>query len=170
MTCTTHTSRHATPVSCPLLTASNYTKTSVRRYSIHTDRRTAAELTAARSGLPAPVPGVPGVYHCGWHSEKSFGAASYIITRSSEAGGNIMVDCPRWVTLAGAIDRSRVADYWRCTGDDGVTLVPHTDRGIAWNVLNCCSQSTLQACHCCSEHCCYSARCHGVTAGKLHRP
>lgn len=33
-----------------------------------------------------------GVYHCGYHSEKSFAATSYFITRPE---GNILVD--RWV-------------------------------------------------------------------------
>jgi len=33
------------------------------------------------------------VYHCGYHSEKSFGATSYFIRRSS---GNILVDSPRF--------------------------------------------------------------------------
>ncbi len=35
---------------------------------------------------------VPNVYHCGYHSEKSFAACSYLITRP---GGNVMVDTPR---------------------------------------------------------------------------
>ncbi|AFY51183.1 Zn-dependent hydrolase, glyoxylase [Nostoc sp. PCC 7524] len=33
------------------------------------------------------------VYHCGYHSEKSYGAASYLIQR---AEGNILVDSPRF--------------------------------------------------------------------------
>lgn len=33
------------------------------------------------------------VYHCGYHSEKSFGAASYFIERSQ---GNILIDSPRF--------------------------------------------------------------------------
>ncbi|WP_414574986.1 MBL fold metallo-hydrolase [Anabaena sp. CCY 9402-a] len=33
------------------------------------------------------------VYHCGYHSEKSYGAASYLIQRSE---GNILVDSPRF--------------------------------------------------------------------------
>ncbi len=40
-----------------------------------------------------PSAGLPGVFHCGWHSERSFGAASYLLQRPS---GNIMVDSPRW--------------------------------------------------------------------------
>ncbi|PZD72070.1 Hydroxyacylglutathione hydrolase [Acaryochloris thomasi RCC1774] len=34
-----------------------------------------------------------GVYHCGYHSEKSFGAASYFIQRPE---GNVLVDSPRF--------------------------------------------------------------------------
>ncbi len=34
------------------------------------------------------------VYHCGYHSEKSFGAASYFIRRPD---GNVLVDSPRFV-------------------------------------------------------------------------
>ena len=33
------------------------------------------------------------VYHCGYHSKDSYGAASYLIKR---AEGNILVDCPRF--------------------------------------------------------------------------
>lgn len=33
------------------------------------------------------------VYHCGYHSEKSFGATSYFIKRN---GGNVLVDSPRF--------------------------------------------------------------------------
>lgn len=34
-----------------------------------------------------------GVYYCGFHSERSFGAASYLIVRS---GGNVLIDSPRF--------------------------------------------------------------------------
>jgi glyoxylase-like metal-dependent hydrolase (beta-lactamase superfamily II)/ferredoxin len=34
-----------------------------------------------------------GVYHCGFHSESSFGAAAYFIRRE---GGNVLVDSPRF--------------------------------------------------------------------------
>ena len=43
--------------------------------------------------MPIPVPECPGVYHCGFHSEKSYGATSYLIKREE---GNIMMDCPRF--------------------------------------------------------------------------
>ena len=46
----------------------------------------------AQAALPDPI--TEDVYHCGYHSERSFGAASYLITRE---GGNILVDSPRFV-------------------------------------------------------------------------
>jgi hypothetical protein len=52
------------------------------------------ELRAAQAGMPIPVENCPGIYHCGFHSEKSFGATSYIV--QTAAHGNIMVDCPRF--------------------------------------------------------------------------
>src|SRR5215472_1403074 len=33
-----------------------------------------------------------GVYSCGWHSEASYGASSYLVVRPS---GNVLVDSPR---------------------------------------------------------------------------
>ena len=54
------------------------------------------ELKEAQAGLPRPVPGCPGVFHCGFHSEKSFGATSYLIVRPE---GNILMDSPRFNPL-----------------------------------------------------------------------
>src|SRR5215813_2517789 len=36
------------------------------------------------------------VYFCGFNSESSFGAWSYLIARPDEAGGNVLVDSPRF--------------------------------------------------------------------------
>ncbi|MCK6448172.1 MAG: MBL fold metallo-hydrolase [Planctomycetes bacterium] len=36
------------------------------------------------------------VHHLGFHDETTFGAASYLIVRPHEPGGNVMVDVPRW--------------------------------------------------------------------------
>jgi glyoxylase-like metal-dependent hydrolase (beta-lactamase superfamily II)/ferredoxin len=52
------------------------------------------DLGAARAGFPLLV--AEDVYHCGYHSEKSFGATSYLIARPAERGGNVLVDSPRW--------------------------------------------------------------------------
>jgi ferredoxin len=40
-----------------------------------------------------PLPIAENVYHCGYHSEKSFGAASYFVKRDQ---GNILIDSPRF--------------------------------------------------------------------------
>lgn len=51
----------------------------------------------ARSGVAAfPVHVVDEVYFCGFTSEASFGAWSYLILRSPEQGGNVLVDSPRF--------------------------------------------------------------------------
>lgn len=49
------------------------------------------DMKAAQASLPIPV--ADNVYHCGYHSEKSFGAASYFIQRPE---GNILIDSPRF--------------------------------------------------------------------------
>jgi len=38
------------------------------------------------------------VYYCGFNAESSFGAWSYLIVRSDSAGGNVLVDSPRFAT------------------------------------------------------------------------
>lgn len=57
--------------------------------SIHTVTR--HDLLPAVRAFPDPI--ADGVYHCGFHSEKSFGAASYLIVRPQ---GNVMIDSPRF--------------------------------------------------------------------------
>ncbi len=42
-----------------------------------------------------PILVADNVYHCGYHSEKSFGAASYFIVRPE---GNVLVDSPQFLT------------------------------------------------------------------------
>ena len=49
-------------------------------------------IKQAQQLLPALV--AENVYHCGYHSEKSYAAASYLIVRPD---GNILVDSPRFV-------------------------------------------------------------------------
>jgi len=36
------------------------------------------------------------VFYCGYHSKKSFGAASYLIQRPDAEGGNVLIDSPRF--------------------------------------------------------------------------
>lgn len=49
------------------------------------------DIKVAQQSLPLLV--ADNVYHCGYHAENSFGAASYLIQR---AEGNILIDSPRF--------------------------------------------------------------------------
>jgi glyoxylase-like metal-dependent hydrolase (beta-lactamase superfamily II)/ferredoxin len=49
------------------------------------------DLGAARAAFPERIDG--NVHHCGYHSEASYGAASYLIVRPE---GNVLVDSPRF--------------------------------------------------------------------------
>ena len=60
----------------------------------------ASEMPEIRRDFPIPLDGE--VFYCGYHSSKSFGAASYLIRRPD---GNVLVDSPRWSeTLAARIE------------------------------------------------------------------
>ncbi len=50
-----------------------------------------ADIKKIQQEFPLPV--AENVYHCGYHAESSFGAASYLIRREQ---GNILVDSPRF--------------------------------------------------------------------------
>ncbi|CAI7900668.1 unnamed protein product [Closterium sp. NIES-53] len=76
--------------------------------SIHS-RDSLSLVPRARDAFPLPIDAaaLPGVFHCGYHSRKSFGAASYFIQVGAlrcrlllplfaRAAGNVMVDCPRY--------------------------------------------------------------------------
>ena len=52
------------------------------------------DLEGARKAFPLLV--AEDVFHCGFHSQDSFGAASYLVRRPRERGGNVLVDSPRW--------------------------------------------------------------------------
>lgn len=49
------------------------------------------DIKQAQTSFPIPI--AETVYHCGYHSEDSFGAASYLIQRPA---GNVLVDSPRF--------------------------------------------------------------------------
>jgi glyoxylase-like metal-dependent hydrolase (beta-lactamase superfamily II)/ferredoxin len=61
---------------------------------------------SARQGVQAfPTHVVDDVYFCGFTSEASFGAWSYLIVRPPEQGGNVLVDSPRFTNpLVGRIE------------------------------------------------------------------
>ncbi|CAI0628187.1 unnamed protein product [Linum tenue] len=78
--------------------------------SIHTEKPTRDVLEAQKT-FPLPIDDnkIPGIYHCGYHSEKSYGAASYLIIRPD---GNIIVDSPRFTEkLARNIEALGGANY-----------------------------------------------------------
>jgi glyoxylase-like metal-dependent hydrolase (beta-lactamase superfamily II)/ferredoxin len=60
----------------------------LRRYS----------ATLALEGFPALLVQHPlgQIHYCGWASRLSFGASSYLIVRPPEAGGNVLIDSPRF--------------------------------------------------------------------------
>ncbi|HEX8738476.1 MAG TPA: MBL fold metallo-hydrolase [Pyrinomonadaceae bacterium] len=57
----------------------------------------AGERLNAKTGINAfPFLIAENVYYCGFNSEKSFGAWSYLIVRPPEKGGNVLIDSPRF--------------------------------------------------------------------------
>lgn len=75
----------------------------------------APEMPTVRASFPLPLDGE--VFYCGYHSPKSFGAASYLLRRPD---GNILVDSPRFSkTLADRIEALGGARWLFLThGDD----------------------------------------------------
>ena len=87
--------------------------------------------------LSFPIPVVENVYHCGYHSEASYGAASYLIQRPD---GNILVDSPRYtpplvkrIEEMGGIrymyltHRDDIADHQKYHQHFGCDRILHTD-------------------------------------------
>jgi glyoxylase-like metal-dependent hydrolase (beta-lactamase superfamily II)/ferredoxin len=102
-------------------------------------RRTARE--AARA-FPANV--YENVFFCGFTSEASFGAWSYLIVRSPEEGGNVLVDSPRFagplvkrieemggVALMFLSHRDDIADHAKFAAHFGCPRVMHQGDGAA---------------------------------------
>ncbi|NMF83240.1 MBL fold metallo-hydrolase [Nodosilinea sp. P-1105] len=93
------------------------------------------DMKAAQASFPIPITGQ--VDHCGYHSEKSFGAASYLIRRQE---GNVLVDSPRFaaplvkqIEALGGVrymyltHRDDVADHQRFHDHFGCDRILHTD-------------------------------------------
>jgi glyoxylase-like metal-dependent hydrolase (beta-lactamase superfamily II)/ferredoxin len=49
------------------------------------------DIKQVQASIPIPI--AENIYHCGYHAENSFGAASYLILRPE---GNVLVDSPRF--------------------------------------------------------------------------
>lgn len=93
------------------------------------------DIKAAQQSLPILI--ADNVYHCGYHSQDSYGAASYFIQRSE---GNILVDSPRFtpplvkrLEQMGGIHylylthRDDVADHQRFAQHFGCQRILHSD-------------------------------------------
>ncbi|BDA50908.1 hypothetical protein COCOBI_17-1270 [Coccomyxa sp. Obi] len=63
-------------------------------YSIHVAEKDRETQQEAEASFPRTVDGLDNVFHCGFHSELSFGCAAYLVTRPE---GNVLVDVPRYV-------------------------------------------------------------------------
>lgn len=93
------------------------------------------DIKAAQSSFPILV--AENVYHCGYHAENSYGAASYLIQRTE---GNVLVDSPRWapplvkrIEEMGGIrylyltHRDDVADHQKLHDHFGCDRILHSD-------------------------------------------
>jgi glyoxylase-like metal-dependent hydrolase (beta-lactamase superfamily II)/ferredoxin len=87
--------------------------------------------------LSFPIPVAENVYHCGYHAENSYGAASYLIQRRE---GNVLVDSPRFtpplvkrIEEMGGIQylylthQDDVADHQKYAEHFGCKRILHTD-------------------------------------------
>ncbi|KAK6234255.1 hypothetical protein QUC31_006661 [Theobroma cacao] len=79
-----------------------------------------SDILEAQKTFPIPIDEkkLPGVYHCGYHSEKSYGAASYLIIHPE---GNILIDSPKFTErLAQKIEMLGGVRYMFLTHKDDV--------------------------------------------------
>ena len=108
--------------------------------SIGTTRK--HDVRAAIDAFPEQIS--ENIYFCGFTSEASFGAWSYLIVRPQEAGGNVLVDSPRWtrqlvrqLEARGGVrtlfltHRDDVADHAAFARKFGAVRVMHADDGAA---------------------------------------
>jgi glyoxylase-like metal-dependent hydrolase (beta-lactamase superfamily II)/ferredoxin len=108
--------------------------------SIGTTRKHDARVGV--EAFPEPVDG--NVYYCGFNSESSFGAWSYLVVRPEEEGGNVLVDSPRFtrplvrkIEAMGGVrtifltHRDDVADHAKFAGHFRAGRVMHADDNAA---------------------------------------
>lgn len=103
----------------------------------------AGERLNARAGIDAfPSNITENIYYCGFNSEKSFGAWSYLIVRAAEKGGNVLVDSPRFsaplvkkIESLGGVSqiflshRDDIADHQRFAEKFNARRIMHRDDG-----------------------------------------
>ncbi len=97
----------------------------------------------AHIGIDAfPMHLADNVYFCGFTSEQSFGGWSYLVVRSQEQGGNVLIDSPRFATqlvkrieAMGGVSRmllthrDDIADHERFATKFGCERIMHADDG-----------------------------------------
>lgn len=87
--------------------------------SIHTEKPP-KEILQVHETFPLPIEEnlLPGVYHCGYHDENSYGATSYLIVHPE---GNVLVDSPKYVErLAQKIENLGGVRHMFLTHEDDV--------------------------------------------------
>ncbi len=105
---------------------------------------TVSRRNARAAALTFPSPVASNVFFCGFTSEASFGAWSYLIVRRPEDGGNILVDSPRFagplvrrieemggVALMFLTHRDDIADHAKFAAHFKCPRVMHRDEGAA---------------------------------------
>jgi glyoxylase-like metal-dependent hydrolase (beta-lactamase superfamily II)/ferredoxin len=105
---------------------------------------TASKLNARDAVRAFPTPVFDRVYFCGFTAESSFGAWSYLIVRPDEAGGNVLVDSPRFaaplvrrieamggVRLMYLSHRDDIADHSRFAAHFGCPRMMHEGDGAS---------------------------------------
>jgi glyoxylase-like metal-dependent hydrolase (beta-lactamase superfamily II)/ferredoxin len=96
---------------------------------------TSRKSLVAEAAASFPHPMTDDVYHCGFHDERSYGAASYLLVRD---GGNVLVDVPRFhrglvrrIEELGGVDtlflthKDDVAGHARFSEHFGCTRIMH---------------------------------------------
>uniref|UniRef100_A0A0D6R7C4 Metallo-beta-lactamase domain-containing protein n=1 Tax=Araucaria cunninghamii TaxID=56994 RepID=A0A0D6R7C4_ARACU len=107
------------PTSCKERTAALQALLSCPVASIRTEKPP-SDILEVHSTMPLAIDerSLPGVYHCGYHSKKSYGATSYLIKHPE---GNILVDSPSYKgKLASQIEALGGARYMFLTHRDDV--------------------------------------------------
>jgi glyoxylase-like metal-dependent hydrolase (beta-lactamase superfamily II)/ferredoxin len=103
----------------------------------------AGERLNAKAGINNfPFQITENIYYCGFNSEKSFGAWSYLIVRPKERGGNVLVDSPRFsaplfkkIESMGGVSKiflthkDDIADHERFAGKFNAQRIMHEDDG-----------------------------------------
>ena len=122
------------PVAPPEITAALQALVACPTGSIGTTEKH-PELARVIRSFPLPIE--PGIFHCGYHSADSFGAAPYLVARPE---GNILVDSPRYnAHLATSLEsmggvrflflthRDDVADHAKWAERFGAERILHRD-------------------------------------------